>query len=321
MRSVTVTRCAIFALWAVATATSVRAQHAPYPVKPIRFVTTPPGSGSDVIARLLLPTLSQNLGQQVVVDNRGPLGADLVAKSKPDGYTILCYGPTIWIAPLINTQVEYSVERDFVPITMSVVSPNVIVVHPSLPVRSVKELIALARAKQGQLNYESGSTGSAAHLTGELFNSLARVRIVRVAYKGSGPGLIALLSGEVELSFPNAGTVASYLKSGKLRALAVTTLRRSELTPGLPTAAESGLDGFESSTPFGYFAPKGTPPEIVGRLHQELVRALRGPDIKERLFGLGMEIVASTPQQFADVIRADVAKWSKLIKEAGIVVN
>ena len=310
-----------FAVLAMAAATTGWAQYQSYPVKPIRFVTTPPGSGSDVIARILLPTLSQSLGQQVVVDNRGPIGAELVAKAKPDGYTILCYGPTIWIAPLINTQVDYNVERDFIPITMAASSPNVIVVHPSLPVKSVKDLVALARVRPGQLNYASGSTGSGAHLTGELFNSLARVKIVRVAYKGSGPGLIALLSGEVELSFPNAGTVAPFLKSGKLRALAVTTLQRSALTPGLPTAAESGLDGFESSTPFGYFAPTGTQAEIVGRLHREVVQALRAPGVNERLFALGMEIVASAPQQFAAHIKADVAKWSKLIKEAGIVVN
>ena len=297
------------------------AQTPSYPARPIRFVTTPPGSGSDVIARILLQPLTQSLGQQVVIDNRGPIGAELVAKSKPDGYTLLCYGPTIWIAPLINTQVEYNVERDFMPITMVAVSPNLIVVHPSLPVKTLKDLIALARAKPEQLNYASGSTGSGAHLTGELFNSLARVKIVRVSYKGSGPGLVALLSGEVEVSFPNAGTVAPYLKSGKLRALAVTTLQRSELTPGLPTAVEAGLVGFESSTPFGYFAPTGTPPEILGRLHQELVQALKAPGVKERLFGLGMETVGNEPQRFAAVIKGDVAKWSKLIKQAGIVVN
>ena len=297
------------------------AQNQAYPVKPIRFVTTIPGSGSDVIARLLMPILTESLGQPIVVDNRGSVGAEAVAKAKPDGYTLLCYGPTVWISPLINTRVDYSIERDFIPVTTAAFSPNLIVVHPSLPVKSVKDLIALAKARPGQMNYAAGSVGSGAHLTAELFKSLARVNIVHISYKGTAPGMVALLSGEVAMSFPNAGTVAPYLKSGQLRALAVTTLRRSELTPGLPTAAESGLPGFESSTPFGYFAPAGTSPEIVGRLHKEVLQALKAPGIKQRLFGLGMEIVADTPQQFAAMIKADVAKWSKLIKEIGIAVN
>jgi tripartite-type tricarboxylate transporter receptor subunit TctC len=297
------------------------AQDLAYPAKTVRLVTTRPGSGSDVVARILLPSLTKNLGQTIVIDNRGNIAAQVVAKSDPDGYTLLGYGPTVWISPLINSKTGYDAQRDFIPITMAAFSPNVIVVHPSLPVKSVKDLVTLAKARPGQLNYASGSTGSGSHLTGELLRSLAGVKIVRIGYKGSGPGLLALISGEVEMSFPNAGTVAPHLISGKLRALAVTTLRRSKLTPGLPTVAESGVTGFESSTPFGYFAPTGTPPAIITRLHKALLTALKTPGVNERLFGIGMEVVADTPQQFAAMVKADIAKWRKLIKDVGIIVN
>ena len=294
------------------------AQPAGYPTKPIRFVTTEPGSGSDVAARLMSPALSAALGQQIVVDNRGVLGADLVARAQPDGYTVLSYGSTIWIAPLLKTQVGYDVLRDFAPVTLGTSSPGVIVVHPSLPVKNVKELIALAKAKPGEFNYASGTPGSAAHLTGELFKSLAGVDVIRISYKGSGPGLTALIGGQVQMSFPNAGTVAPHVKSGKVRALAVTTLKPSELAPGLPTAAESGLPGFESTTPFGFFVPTNTPPVIVSRLHREIASSLARPEVKERLFAIGMEVVANTPSQFAAHIKAEIGKWGKLIKDAGI---
>ncbi len=289
-----------------------------YPAKPIRIVTTEPGGGSDAAVRIMQSALSGALGQPLVVDNRGVLGADVVARAQPDGYTILSYGSTIWISPLLRAHVAYDVLRDFAPITLGTTSPGVIVVHPSLSVKSVKDLIALAKSRPGEFNYASGSTGSGAHLTGELFKVLAGVNIVRIAFKGSGPGLVALIAGEVQMSFPNAGTVAAHMKSGKVRALAVTTLHQSALTPGLPTAVESGLPGFVSTTPFGYFAPAGTPPDIIGRLHKEIAGTLRRPEVTERLLGIGMEVVANTPREFAAFIKSEVALWGKVIKNAGI---
>lgn len=187
-----------------------------------------------------------------------------------------------------------------------------------MTVKSVRELIALAKSRPGEFNYSSGTTGSGAHLTGELFKAMAGANIVRIAFKGSGPGLVALIGGEVQMSIPNAGTVAAHIKSGKVRALAVTTLQRSALVPGLATAAESGLPGFASTTPFGYFAPAGSAPAIINRLHKEIAAALNRPEVTQRLLSIGMEVVADTPREFAAFIKREVAVWGKLIKDAGI---
>lgn len=288
-----------------------------YPVKPIRIVTTAPGSANDVVARMIAEKVSVALGQQLIVDNRGIVAGEIVARSAPDGYTLLSYGSPLWLAPFIR-DVPYDPVADFSPVLLTAITPNVLVVHPFLPVKSLKELIALAKARPGELNYGSSSTGATPHLAAELFKTMARVNIVRVPYKGSGPALTALMGGEVQLMFPNAGAVMPYLQSGKVRALAVTTLEPSPLAPGLPTMAAAGLPGYESASPLAILAPAKTPAAIVARLNQEMAQAVRSNDLKERLFKYGMEAVGSTPDQMAATMKAEMTKWGKMIKEAGI---
>ena len=289
-----------------------------YPTKPIRMVAPAIGGASDIVARLIGQGLSASLGQQVVVDNRGSIAPEIGAKALPDGYTVLAYGSPLWLTSFLREHVTWDSVKDFAPITLAASSPNVLVVHPSVAANSVRELIALARAKPGELNFSSGSSGAATHLTGELFKALAGVNIVRVPYKGNGPALNALLGGEVQLMFANAGSVASHLKSGRLRALAVTTAQPSALAPGLPTMAASGLPGYRAEVPTGIFAPAKTPATLVKLLHREIVKVLSRADVKERFFNIGVEIVGGTPEEFAAYIRADMAKWSKVIKDAGI---
>lgn len=307
---------ACFALSAIAASGIAHAQY--YPVKPVRIVTTETGSGNDLVARLIAPHMSAGFGHQVVVDNRGILAGEIVAKAPPDGYTLLSYGSPLWLAPFMRERVPYDPVKDFAPITLAASSPNVLVVHPSVPAASVRELIALARAKPGELNYSSSSTGATPHLAAELFKVMAGVNLVRVPYKGSGQALIALSGGQVQLMFPNAGAVAPHLKSARLRALAVTTAMPSALVPGLPTLSASGLPGYESVSPFGIFAPAGTPAPLIERIHREMVAALRRADVTERLFGVGVEVVASTPAELAATIKSEMAKWGKLIRDAGI---
>lgn len=288
------------------------------PNKPVRIVTTAPGSANDLVARLIAPGLTGSLGRQVIVDNRGPIAGEIVAKSPPDGHTLLSYGSSFWLSPFMRDNVPWDPVKDFSPIALTTNSPDMVVAHPSLPVKSVKELIALAKARPGELNYGSSVTGSTPHLAAELFKSMARVDIVRVPYKGVGPALVALIGGHVEVMFPNAGAAAPHIKSGRLKALAVASARPSPLTPGLPTVASSGLPGYESSTILGMFAPAGTPPEIVDRLNQAVVRALHAPDVKKKLFSSSIEVVASSPHAFAATLKSDMAKWGKVIRDAGI---
>jgi tripartite-type tricarboxylate transporter receptor subunit TctC len=288
-----------------------------YPVRPVRIVTTTAASSSDLVARLIGEKISPVLGEPIVIDNRGVIAAEIVARAAPDGYTLVSYGSPLWIAPLLR-EVPYDPIADFAPITLTADSPNVLVVHPSLPVKTVQDLIALAKRRPGELNYGSSSTGATPHLAAELFRSLAGVKIVRVPYKGSGPALTALVGGEVQLMFPNAGAVSGYLKSGKVRALAVTTAQPSPLAPGIPTMAAAGLPGCESSSPLAILAPARTPAAIVAKLHQEMARALGSADIKARLFNYGLESIGSSPEQLSAMMKEEMAKWGKLIKEAGI---
>jgi tripartite-type tricarboxylate transporter receptor subunit TctC len=292
-----------------------------FPNKPIRFVTTAPGSSADLAARLTAQALSIALGQQVVVDGQGgasgAIAAQMVARSSPDGYTLLYYGSGIWTLPLLQT-VAYDPIKDFLPVTLAVSAPNVLVVHPSLPTKSVKDLIALAKAKPGQLDYASGGTGSSNHLAAELFKSMANVMIVRIPYKGTGPATTAIMGGEVQLMFPAAAAAAPYIKTGRLRALAVGSADPSPLTPGLPTVAASGLPGYESSVTIGVFAPAKTSLSIVNHLNEEIVRVLNQPDVKDSLFRSGVEVVGSTPDRFLAVVKAEMAKYGKVIKEARI---
>jgi tripartite-type tricarboxylate transporter receptor subunit TctC len=311
-------QCMMWACLAGAACSTAAGAAETFPVKPIRVVTTVSGGGNDLVARLVQPRITQSLGEQMVIDNRGSIGPEIVAREQPDGYTLLIAGGNLWTLQFLRRHVGWDAERDFVPLTLAGTLPNIVVVHPSLPVKSIRQLIAFAQARPGQLNYSSGTTGVSTHLAGELFNIMAHVDIVRVPYKGGGPSMNALIAGETQVSFPNAGTVAPHIASGRVRALAVSTARPSALFPDLPTVAASGVPGYEWIAMIGYFAPAKTPPEIVALLNRELVRALRQPDVQERLHRSGIEVAANTPSEFAAQIKADIARTSKLIRDAGI---
>ena len=293
-----------------------------YPSKPVRLVAAGVGGGSDFAARLIAQGLAAPLGQQVIVDNRpgagGLIAGEIVAKAPPDGYTLLLHGSAIWLAPFLRDHVAYDPVRDFAPVTLAVSSTNVIVVHPSVPVRSVQQLIALAKAKPGELNYGSGSVGSGAHLAAELFKSMAGVDIVRIPYKGGGLAVNALIGGQLHLMFPVVGSVLPHIKSGKLRALAATSAQPSALLPDLPTVASAGLPGYESVSIFGILAPSKTSKAIVNRLSQEIARVLNRADVREKFLNVGTEAVGSSPAQFEAAIKSEMTRLGKLIKEVGI---
>ena len=290
-----------------------------YPVKPVRLFTSDVGGGSDLAARIIAQGISAPLGQQVVVENRaGIIAIETVSKASADGHTLLLNGSIIWIEPLLRDNVPWDSIKAFAPITMAAISPNVLVVHPSLPANSVKDLIALARSRPGALNYASGAAGTSSHTSGELFKVMAGVDIVRVAYKGTGPAMPDLLAGQVQLMFITAPGAAPHVKSGRLRALAVTSLQKSALAPNLSTVAESGLPGYQVTTQFAILAPAGTPPAIVNRVNQEVVRFVVRPDIKEKFFNAGLEVVGDSPEQLAATVRTEINVLGKLIKSAGI---
>ena len=295
-----------------------------YPTKPIRIVAAEHGGNGDFTARLIAQGLSDSFGQQVIVDNRGGsmVGvAQIVTKAVPDGYTLLLHGTTVWLLPLTQDNVPYDPVKDFSAITMAVSGPTVLVVHPSVAANSVKELIALAKSKPGALNYASAPTGSTSHLTMELFKAMADINVVRIPYKGTGPAMNALIAGETQLMFPAAGGVSPHIKSGRLRALAVTSARPSALFPELPTVAAAGLPGYESVSIIGILAPAKTPAAIVNRLNQESIKVLNRVDIKEKFLRNGMETVGSSPKEFSEKIRSEMSKWGKLIQQLGIRGN
>ena len=303
-------------LIALATASPAIGQN--FPNKVIRIVTTEAGSGNDFTSRLVAQGLPERLGQQVIVDNRGNIAGEVVARAAPDGYTLLSWGSPLWLAPYLRTKVAYDPIKDFSPVTLMATSPNILLVHTSLPVKSVKELVALAKARPGDLNYSSPGPGGSPHLAAELLKNMARVNIIHVPYKGMGSALTAVVSGEVQIMFPSAAAAAPHVKSGRLRALAVTTAQPTALAPGLPTIAASGLPGYESLGMFGIFAPAGTPAAVVQTLNQEMVRVLNSPAVKQKFFGAGAEVVGSTPEAFGAIVKADMAKMGKLIRDAGI---
>jgi tripartite-type tricarboxylate transporter receptor subunit TctC len=290
----------------------------PYPNKPIHIVTSEIGGSPDFMSRLIAQELAGTLGQGVVVDNRGSgfIPGQIVSKAPPDGYTLLIQGSTLWLASLLQ-KTPYDPEKDFSPITIAVIAPFILVVHPSLPVKSVKEVIALAKTRPGELNYSSGAAGSGPHLAAELFKAMAGVNIVRISYRGTAPALTALISGEVQLTFANAGTATPLFKSGKFRALAVSSVQPSKLFPGLPTIAAT-LPGYESVSINSVFAPAKTPEAIIKRLNQEIVQFLNKADVKEKVFNAGIEIVGSSPEQLAAMLKSDLAKLGKVIKDTGI---
>lgn len=298
-----------------------------YPSKPIHFVVPyPPGGPLDTVARLLGQKVSESLKQPVVVENKpgagGNIGAEYVARSTPDGYSILMGAvATHAINPTLYSHVGYDPVRDFAPITQLASTPNVLVVNPSLPVHNVKDFIAYAKAHPGQLNFGSGSTGSAGHLAGELFNAMAGVHMVHIPYKGAGPAMQDLIAGQLQLMFDNVSSAKAQIAAGKVRAIALTTSKRSDLLPGVPTLAESGLADFDINTWFGVFAPAGTPYDIVKRLHDEFVQALGDPSIHEKMLQLGAEPVGNTPEQFAAYIKSEAAKYAKVIKQSGAKVD
>jgi len=289
-----------------------------YPDKPIRMLTSEAGGGSDFVARLLAQGMTTHLGQRVVVDNRGIIAAEIAATAQADGYTILLYGSPLWLSPFLRERLPYDPVRDYAPVSVVVSTPNIVVVHPAVAAQNISELVALAKAKPGSLNYSSASTGSTQHLAAELFKRMSGTDIVRIPYKGSGPALNAVIAGQVQLMFPSAGSAMPHVRSNRLRALAVTTAQPSALVPGLPTVASSGLPGYESVSPFGVFAPLKTPPAVIARLHRDIVLALNDSDIKARFAGGGVETVGSPPAALAALLKSEMAKWGKLIREAGI---
>jgi len=295
-----------------------------YPNRPIRFVVPfAPGGSTDTLARTLGQKLTDALQQQVVVDNRaganGNIGMEIVARAAPDGYSIvLGYIANLGIGPGLYARLPFDPVRDYAPITQLATSPNILVAHPSLPVKSFRELIAYARANPGKLNYASASVASIGHLTGELLNHSAGIHMVHVPYKGSGQAVIDLLGGQVQTMFSGMSSVMQHIKAGKLRALAVTGAQRSPAVPDVPTIAESGFPGFEATAWYGVLAPAGTPKPVVTRLHGELVRALALPDVKERLNGVGFELVGGTPEEFAALIKSEITKWTKVVRAAKI---
>ena len=298
-----------------------------YPSKAIRFVVPfAAGGGTDILARLLGQRLTEYLGQPVIVDNRGGaggvIGAEIVAKSPADGYTLMLGSPgPLTINPHLVQRLPYDPQRDFAPVMLATASAFVLVVHPSLPARSVKEFLALARAKPGQLNYGSSGNGSVAHFSTEQLKALAKINMVHVPYKGSAPALNDLIAGQLDLMMENMPTIIGHARSGKVRALAVGTKTRSTLMPELPPLSEAGVPGYESSTAFGVLVPARTPAAIVGRLNDELVRALRSAEDRDRLTALGMEAVGGTPEAYAAHLKEELAKYGRIVKAAGIKIE
>lgn len=293
-----------------------------YPSKPVRLIVpAAPGGPTDVVARSIAPKLAESLGQPVVVDNRGGvggiIGTDIVAKAPPDGHTIAMVFISFVTNPTLVAKLPYDTLKDFSPVTLISYQTAVLVVHPSLPVNSVNELIALAKARPGKLSY-AGDTASAAYLAGELFKYMTGTSIVHVPYKGNAPALIDTLAGHVPFMFNAINTCLPYVKAGRLKALAVTSVQRSLLAPELPTMIESGLPGFEVSPWYGVVAPVRTPKEVIGRLHSDIVKVLRTPDVRERFSSQGVELIGSTPEQFDGYIREEISKWDKVLTAAGI---
>ena len=288
-----------------------------YPTRPIHLVTPEVGGGADLVARLIAQGIGGPLGQPVVVDNRpsGVIPGDTVAKAPPDGYTLLVTGSNHWLTPLMQANVPYDAVKDFAPITLVIRGPNVLVVHRSLPVKSVKELIALAKARPGVLNYGSSAVGTPSHLGAEMLKSMAGIDILRVSYRGTGPLINALITGEVQLMVSSAPAVMPHVKSGRLRALAVTSAEPSALAPGLPSVAAT-VPGYDAVSIIALFAPAKTPEPIINRLNQEVVRVIDRADVKERLFNAGGEVVGGSPTQLGSALKFDLLMWGKVMLPA-----
>jgi tripartite-type tricarboxylate transporter receptor subunit TctC len=309
---------ALAAMWVTAGASAQQ-----YPTKPVRFVVPfAPGGSTDTLARTLGTKLSDGLGHQVVIDNRsggnGNIGMEIVAHAPPDGHTIvLGYIANVAIGPSLYAKLPFDPVRDYEAITLLATSPNVLVAHPSVQANSLKDVIALAKAKPGSLNYASASVASVGHLTGELLNQLAGIKMVHIAYKGSGQAVTDLVGGHIQLMFSGFSSVMPHIKSGKLKPIAQTGEKRSPALPEVPTIAESGFPKFEATAWYGVHAPAKTPKPVVTRLNSEFVKALKAPDVRERLGALGFELVGSTPEHYASYIKSEIKKWEKVVKASG----
>ena len=307
----------------IVAAIALPARAADYPARQVRVVVgAVSGGGVDITARVLAAKLSEQLGQQFFVDNRpgagGNIGSEFVAKSPPDGYTLLMGTIAVLaINPSLYKDLPVDPVRDFAPVTRAADSTNILVIHPALPVKNMKELIALAKARPGELVYGSSGIGTAGHLSGELFSSMANVKMVHVPYKGGPPSMIDLIAGRLQLIFATAVVAVPQMQAGKVKALAVTTARRSVFAPDLPTVAEAGLPGFEANNWYGLVAPAKTPPEIISRLNREAVAVLKLPDVKDSLFKQGIEAAPGTPEEFGAYMKSEIAKWSKVVKASG----
>ncbi|HZR68232.1 MAG TPA: tripartite tricarboxylate transporter substrate binding protein [Burkholderiales bacterium] len=314
------------ALLAALVALSPAAAHAQagaYPGKPIRLILPfPPGGGTDILGRLMAERLAPRLGQPVVVENRGGaggnVGAEAAARSAPDGYTIVLVAPSLAISPSLYKKLAYDPVKDFAPVSLVATVPNVMVTNPSIPAKTLSEFIALAKSKPGAMNFGSGGNGTSNHLAGELFNIVAGVRLVHVPYKGVNLAMNDVMSGDVQLVIIGIPAAAPHIKAGKLRALAVIDAKRAAALPDVPTAAEAGLKDFEVTTWYGVLAPAGTPHPIVTRLNAEIVAVMHSNEMKERLATMATEPVTSTPEEFGDLIRREMAKWAKVVRAAGL---
>jgi tripartite-type tricarboxylate transporter receptor subunit TctC len=297
-----------------------------YPARPIRFIAPyVPGGGVDFVSRVIATKLSETIGQQVIVENRPGggtnIGSELVARAAPDGYTLLVGGVPNTVNMILFKKLPYDVVKDFAPVTQTTTAPNILAVHPSLPVRSVKDLIALAKARKGELTFASAGIGSSNHLSGELFRVMAGVDIVHVPYKGGGAAVVDLIAGQVSMYFGTTPSTVPQVRTGKLRALGVTTLKRSRAAPDIPTMDEAGLKGFDNAAWHGLFAPAATPAAVVNKLSSEVVKVLRLPEIVERMAAQGVDVIASTPAELAAFVKQDLIKYDKLVKAAGIRIE
>jgi tripartite-type tricarboxylate transporter receptor subunit TctC len=295
----------------------------PYPSKPIRIVVPyPPGGFNDTLGRTLAAKFTESWGQPAIVENKPGantlIGSDFVAKSAPDGYTLLIVAFPFAVTPSLIRNMPYDTVKDFAPVILAAQSPNILVVNPELPVKSVGDLIALAKAKPDGLSYASTGNGSSNHISMELFKSLAGVKLVHIPYKGSAPAVTDLLGGQVQVMFDNAPNVMPQVKAGRLRALAQSGLTRSSIAPELPTVVEAGVPGYEVMVWFGLVAPAGTPREVIAKLNAEVLKILALPDVRERFLAQGVEPMGSTPEQFGEHIRAQMAKWGRVVAEAGV---
>lgn len=300
---------------------------AAYPERPVRFIVAQAAGGNaDFVARMVAGELTKQLGQQFVVDNRsggggGVLAADLVAKANPDGYTMLLVGSSFGVNPSIYKKLPYDSERDLAPVTLASTATQILVVNPSLGVNTVADLIKMAQAKPGELNFGSSGNGGGPHLAGELFNLMAKTRMTHIPYKGASGSILDLLSGRIQVVFATMPSVMSHIRAGKLRGVAVTSLERSTLVPDLPTISEAGLKGFQSGTWQGIFVPRGTPEPVIRLLNQKIVAIVHSPEVRKRFEVEGGVPVGNTPQQFAVWLRAEIAKWAKVVKAANITVE